>query len=94
MWSHIGAILASAGLGFEDLIKITTFLSDRGLSEANGRIRREVLGLHEPALIVVCAQMLDTRWLLEIEAVAGGSESRAGRPDRHPSGSPAITTSL
>jgi 2-iminobutanoate/2-iminopropanoate deaminase len=75
-WSHIGNILAAAGLGFGDLIKVTTFLSDRGFADANGRIRREVLGSHEPSLTVVCASMLDARWLLEIEAIAG--KSRGG----------------
>lgn len=73
VWSHIGSILDSAGFEVGDLIKVTTFLSDRGFAEVNSRIRREVLGRHEPSLTVVCASMLDQRWLLEIEAIAGKS---------------------
>lgn len=70
VWSHIGAVLGEAGLGFSDLIKVTTYLSAVGFAEVNSRVRREVLGAHTPALTVVGAALLDPRWLLEIEAVA------------------------
>jgi enamine deaminase RidA (YjgF/YER057c/UK114 family) len=70
VWAHVGAVLASAGMGYDDLVKVTTFLSDRAHADANGRIRREVLGAHRPALTVIVAEIFDPRWLLEIEAVA------------------------
>lgn len=82
VWASIASILASAGLGSRDLIKVTTFLSDRSLSEMNARIRREVLGSHEPSLTVVCASLLDSRWLLEIEAVAAGPVALSDAPPR------------
>lgn len=72
VWTHIGAVLASAGLGYGNLVKVTTFLADRTSAEANGRIRREVLGAHRPALTVIITGIFDPRWLLEIEAVAAG----------------------
>lgn len=72
VWAHIGAVLAAAGLGYEHLVKVTTFLTDRADAEENGRIRREVLGAHQPALTVVVAGTLDPRWRLEIEGVAAG----------------------
>ncbi|MEO6324935.1 MAG: RidA family protein [Thermoanaerobaculia bacterium] len=70
-WEHVLAVLSDAGLGPVHLLKVTTFLADRADAELNGRIRREVLGAHEPALTVVAVNTLDPRWLLEIEAIAG-----------------------
>jgi 2-iminobutanoate/2-iminopropanoate deaminase len=70
VWANIVAALRAADLEVTDLVKVTTFLSDRRYAEANGRVRREVLGDHRPALTVVVAEIFDSRWLLEIEAVA------------------------
>jgi 2-iminobutanoate/2-iminopropanoate deaminase len=70
VWDHIFAVLAEAGLKVRDLVKVTTYLSDRAYAEANGKIRRERLGSHSPALTVVIAGIYDPAWLLEIEAIA------------------------
>lgn len=69
-WSHVGDILDSAGMTYENLVKVTTFLTDRAQADMNGAVRREILGSHEPALTVVVVQTLNPDWLLEIEAVA------------------------
>jgi 2-iminobutanoate/2-iminopropanoate deaminase len=70
VWANIGAQLCAAGLDFAHLVKVTTYLSDRRYGDANGAIRREVLGAHTPALTVVIAGIYDEKWLLEIEAMA------------------------
>lgn len=70
VWDHIGAILTSAGMGYENLVKVTTFLSDRKYADQNGAIRREKLGVHAPALTVIITGIYDKAWLLEIEGVA------------------------
>ena len=70
VWRNIESVLAAAGLGLGDLVKVNTFLTDRSQAEANGAIRREFLGDHRPALTVMIAQTLESQWLLEIEAVA------------------------
>jgi enamine deaminase RidA (YjgF/YER057c/UK114 family) len=70
VWSHIGDVLLAAGMTYGNLVKVTTFLTDRGQARTNGEIRREVLGPHEPALTVVIVQTLNQDWLLEIEAIA------------------------
>ena len=69
-WSNVLAVLASAGLGPLDLVKVTTWLTDRSQAESNGRIRRAHLGDARPALTVVVAQTLASPWLVEIEAIA------------------------
>ena len=72
VWANVVAVLSSASLGVENLVKVTTYLTHQNQADANGRIRREVLGSHRPALTVVVLQTLESQWLLEIEAIAAG----------------------
>ena len=69
-WRNVIAVLATAGLGVEHLVKVTIFLTDRSQLAANRVIRRRMLQGHEPALTVMVAQTVDDAWLLEIEAIA------------------------
>jgi len=70
VWQNIDAQLAAAGMTRRDLVKITTYLSDRKFRDLNSRVRREVLGDHLPALTIIIAGIYDEAWLLEIEAIA------------------------
>jgi enamine deaminase RidA (YjgF/YER057c/UK114 family) len=70
VWANIDRVLAAAGMQRTDLVKVTTFLSDRAYRAENARIRREVLGDHLPALTIIVAGIYAPEWLLEIEAVA------------------------
>ena len=69
-WRNVIEVLAAAGLGVEHLVKVTTFLTDRTQVVTNRTIRRAVLGDHQPALTVVVVETVDSKWLLEIEAIA------------------------
>ena len=69
-WDNVLAVLASAGMTRDHLVKVTTYLADRAHADANGRIRRERLGEHRAALTVVVLTTLEPQWLLEIEAIA------------------------
>ncbi|MDF0516420.1 RidA family protein [Bradyrhizobium yuanmingense] len=69
-WRNVREVLAAAGLGIEHLVKVTTFLTDRSQVVANRAIRRAMLGEHQPALTVVVVETVDSKWLLEIEAIA------------------------
>lgn len=69
-WRNVMEVLADAGLGVEHLVKVTTFLTDRNQVVANRTIRRAMLGEHQPALTVVIVETVDSKWLLEIEAIA------------------------
>jgi enamine deaminase RidA (YjgF/YER057c/UK114 family) len=68
-WRNVVEVLAAAGLGVEHLVKVT-FLTDRSQLVTNRAIRRKMLGEHQPALTVVVVQTVDSKWLLEIEAIA------------------------
>jgi enamine deaminase RidA (YjgF/YER057c/UK114 family) len=69
-WRNVEEVLSTAGMGLGNLVKVTTYLADRGYRDENRRVREEVLGDHRPALTVVVAGIYEERWLLEIEAVA------------------------
>ncbi len=70
IWDNIEAILASAGMTVANLIKVTTYLTDRSQAAPNREIRTRRLQGNRPALTVVVAQTLEAAWLLEIDAVA------------------------
>lgn len=70
VWFNLREVLRSAGMTFDDLVKVTTFLTSKDQAEANSEIRQRMLGDARPALTVVVAQTLESQWLLEIEAVA------------------------
>lgn len=69
-WNNLIAQLSAAGMGVQNLVKVTTFLSSREYAEVNRDVRRRFLGTHTPALTVLIAGIFDEQWLLEIEAIA------------------------
>ncbi|MCK1396677.1 RidA family protein [Bradyrhizobium sp. 4] len=69
-WRNVIEVLAAAGLGIAHLVKVNTFLTDRNQLVTNRSIRRAMLGEHQPALTVVIVETVDSKWLLEIEAIA------------------------
>jgi len=70
IWTHLKTILNSAGMTVENLISLRTYLADPKLDEANVRMRVKHLGAHRPASTVICCQLLDPKWKLEVEAMA------------------------
>ena len=69
-WKNLVAQLSAAGMGVENLVKVTTFLSSREHAAANREVRSKFLRNHSPALTVIIAGIFDEQWLLEIEAIA------------------------
>jgi 2-iminobutanoate/2-iminopropanoate deaminase len=74
IWNNIEAVLRSANMTVANLVKVTTFLTDRAQNGINAHIRRRHLGDHKPALTVIVVQTLDPQWLLEIEAIAAAED--------------------
>ena len=70
VWRNLGAVLAAAGMSYQHLVKVTTFLTNTDQAEQNSEIRRKYLGALRPALTVVVVETLESKWLLEVEAVA------------------------
>ncbi len=70
VWRNVLAVLAEASMGVRNLVKVTTYLSDRQYRTLNSKIREEVLGDHAPAITIIICDIYAENWLLEIEAVA------------------------
>lgn len=70
IWNHIGTILESAGMGYQHIVSLRTYLASPEYDEANVQFRVKYLGDNEPASTVICCQLLEPNWKLEIEATA------------------------
>ena len=70
IWKHIGTILASANMTYANIISLRTYLASPEYDEPNVHLRMKYLGNNHPASTVICCQLLETKWKLEIEAVA------------------------
>lgn len=69
-WANLEAQLRTAGMSLDNLVKVTTFLSDRRYGMENRAVRQDVLGDRRPSSTVVITGIFDEAWLLEIEAIA------------------------
>jgi 2-iminobutanoate/2-iminopropanoate deaminase len=70
IWTHLQALLRSAGMTVANLVSLRTYLADPKYDEANVLMRVKYLGAHAPSSTVICCQLLDPRWKLEVEAMA------------------------
>ncbi len=70
VWDNVETQLAAAGMTLDNLVKVTTFLSDRDWAEENRAVRLRRLAGRQPALTVIITGIFDEDWLVEIEAVA------------------------
>lgn len=70
VWRNVEAQLRAGGMELADIVKVTTFLSDRAYAAENSAIRREALAGLTPALTIIIAGIYDPAWLLEIEVIA------------------------
>ena len=70
IWQYIGTILKSAGMDYQDIVSVRTYLADPSNDEANVQLRVKYLGNNRPASTVVCCQLLEKKWKLEVELMA------------------------
>ena len=71
-WKNIGQVLKAAGMGYRDIVKITSFITDGRYLLAN-RAAREQFISSEPypaSTLLVVAGLADPAMLVEIEVVA------------------------
>jgi enamine deaminase RidA (YjgF/YER057c/UK114 family) len=62
--------LHQAGAKFEDVVRTRMFITKTEDFEEIGRAHGEVFGIIRPAATMVIAQLLNPKWLIEIEADA------------------------
>ena len=68
--SRIGAALAEAGLGFENVVRVTYILPDPADFEACWPQLRETFGANPPAATMIGVTLIDPRMKIEIEVTA------------------------
>jgi 2-iminobutanoate/2-iminopropanoate deaminase len=69
-WANVEKRLKAAGMTFDNLVKVTIFLSDRKLVAQSAGLRHAILGDRSPAITIIICGIYHEAWLLEIEAVA------------------------
>ncbi len=79
VYANLQAVLEACGGRLGDIVKMTTYLTDRGHLEGFRRVRNRVLGDPFPpnTLLFVCG-LAHPDYLVEIEAVAVLAEPCAG----------------
>ncbi len=71
VWSNLEAILADAGMGVADLVKINTYVTSAELFAGMAKVRAKHLGAARPASTAVIVSALALpKLLVELEAVA------------------------
>jgi enamine deaminase RidA (YjgF/YER057c/UK114 family) len=62
--------LAEAGASVDDVVRTRIYVTDTASIEAVGRAHGETFAAARPALTGIVTELLDPRWLVEIEAEA------------------------
>jgi enamine deaminase RidA (YjgF/YER057c/UK114 family) len=66
----IARALADAGASLEDVVRTRIYVTDASYIDEVGRAHGEVFANVRPATTGIVTQLLDPRWLVEIEAEA------------------------
>ena len=70
-YENINSVLEDAGMDFTNIIKMTTYITDRKHLEAMREIKAEILDGHKPAhTLVIAAGLAFEEYLIEVECVA------------------------
>jgi enamine deaminase RidA (YjgF/YER057c/UK114 family) len=70
VWANLRAILASAGMTVDNIVRLTSYLRDAADAEENARARVAALGGRTVPTTAIVAQTLSSDWLVEIEIIA------------------------
>lgn len=70
IWSNLRTILASADMSVDNIVRLTSYLTDRAHAEANAKARVAALGGRVIPTTAIIAQTLVSDWLVEIEIIA------------------------
>jgi len=70
VWQHLGEILKSANMTYSNLIFVRVYLASPEYDHENMALRKKFLDHHRVALTVVCSQLLEPQWKIELEAIA------------------------
>jgi enamine deaminase RidA (YjgF/YER057c/UK114 family) len=69
-WRNLEAQLNAAGMGFDNLVKVTMIIPNAADIPATRSARAEALGNRRPASTLIVAGLADPAWKIEIEGIA------------------------
>ncbi|QDO99125.1 RidA family protein [Ferrovibrio terrae] len=72
IWNNLRAILASADMTVDNIVRITSYLRDPAYVEANQNARVAALKGRVVPTTAIVVQTLVPEWLVELEIVAAG----------------------
>ena len=70
VWANIAAILASADMTVDNIVRLTSYLPDASYAEPNARARVAALRGRVVPTTAIVAETLVSDWLVEIEVIA------------------------
>jgi 2-iminobutanoate/2-iminopropanoate deaminase len=70
VWNNLRAILASAGMTVDNIVRLTSYLRDASYAEANAQARNAALGDRRIPTTAIVVQTLQPDWLIELEIIA------------------------
>jgi len=70
VWKHLRTALAAADMTYADLVQLRFYLASAADDPANVALIKEHLRGHVACRTVVVQQLLEPKWLIELEAVA------------------------
>ncbi|RXT28046.1 enamine deaminase RidA [Rhizobium leguminosarum] len=72
IWSNLRAILTSADMTVDNVVRLTSYLSDGVFMEANQNARLRALNGRAVPTTAIIVETLRDDWLVEIEIIAAG----------------------
>lgn len=70
IWHNIRRILQEAEMASDNIVRVTSYLTDAAYAEANQNAREVALGHRPVATTAVIVGTLNSDWLVEVEAIA------------------------
>lgn len=70
IWHNIRRILQEAEMAPDNIVRVTSYLTDAAYAEANQNAREVTLGHRPVATTAVIVGTLNSDWLVEVEAIA------------------------
>jgi 2-iminobutanoate/2-iminopropanoate deaminase len=70
LWHNVRAILASAGMTPDNIVRVTSYLRDAAYAEANGAARVAALDGRVVPTTAIVVRTLSDAWLVEVEVIA------------------------
>ena len=70
IWRNLRTILASADMSVDNIVRLTSYLTDAAFADENAKARVAALGGRLIPTTAIVVKTLVSDWLLEIEVVA------------------------